>query len=258
MKSKSNQYWKDRFANDIWTKYNNQERKHIDIANMYIDIFHELEKEIASTLIKINGGRPMLSDMHKYNRLTKLQSNLIKLVNKHVSSVENRFTEVSSKLIEDNYKDVMISLGVLDFGLPSQELIESIVKYPWSGSYFSERLWKNTQLLSFNLNEILTKGLVQGVPIAQMTSDMQLRMDAEYKVCLRLIRTETMAYLNQSSLEAYKNAGVEKVQWWTALDERVSSECKKLHGTIHPTNNLPMMPKRANCRCTWIPIIEVK
>ena len=254
---KNNDYWKKRFANDIWSKYNRQDKKNIDLANMYIDIFQELDKEISSTLIKINGGKPMLSDMHKYNRLNKLRANIVNIVNNYIDIIEREFIKESQSIIKENYKDIMLNLGNTDFALPNKELIENITKYPWSGANFSERLWKNTQLLEFNLNEILRKGLVQGMTIIEMTDLISLRMDAEYKVALRLVRTETMAYLNQSSIETYKNAGINKVQWWTALDERVSSECKALHGKTYDINNTPMIPKHPNCRCTLIPIVEV-
>lgn len=256
-KKTNEQYWEDRLADSIWKKYNNQEQKHIDIANIYLEVFKELDKEISSTLIKINNGKPMLSDMHKYNRLVKLEKNLKVIVDKYIKEVEKRFLKASEEVIREVYKDTMIALGGIEFALPNKELIEYITEYPWSGSYFSERLWKNTDLLNFNVTEVLRKGLTQGMSIAAMIEELRLRMQIEYNICIRLVRTETMAYLNQSSLEVYKKAGINKVQWWTALDERVSSECKALHGKEYDINNAPMIPKHPNCRCTLIPIVEV-
>ena len=47
---------------------------------------------------------------------------------------------------------------------------------------------------------------------------------------------------------AYKDDGVKKVRWVTAVDDRRCTECKSRHGKIYPIDNIPPKPHRY-CRC---------
>ena len=59
--------------------------------------------------------------------------------------------------------------------------------------------------------------------------------------------------VDASTLEAYKEAGVEKVMWITARDERVCTECGARDRKIYPINAVPPKP-HWNCRCTLRPV----
>ena len=65
-----------------------------------------------------------------------------------------------------------------------------------------------------------------------------------------------MHYLNESSKKAYQDAGVEKLQYWAAEDERTCEVCGSYHEEIMAYDEIPILPLHPNCRCTYIPIIE--
>jgi SPP1 gp7 family putative phage head morphogenesis protein len=52
----------------------------------------------------------------------------------------------------------------------------------------------------------------------------------------------------EAAVLAYKDDGVEKVRWVTAVDDRRCKECKSRHGKIYPIDNIPPKPHRY-CRC---------
>ena len=52
----------------------------------------------------------------------------------------------------------------------------------------------------------------------------------------------------EAAILAYKDNGVEKVRWVTAVDDRRCKECKSRHGKIYPIDNIPPKPHRY-CRC---------
>ena len=49
-------------------------------------------------------------------------------------------------------------------------------------------------------------------------------------------------------VQAFKDDGVEKVRWITAVDDRRCKECKSRHGKIYPIDNIPPKP-HLYCRC---------
>lgn len=55
---------------------------------------------------------------------------------------------------------------------------------------------------------------------------------------------------NESTLKAYRDAGVKKVRWVTAGDEKVCETCRERNGKVYSINSIPPKPHR-RCRCIW-------
>ena len=57
---------------------------------------------------------------------------------------------------------------------------------------------------------------------------------------------------DESTLKAYRDAGVKKVRWVTAGDERVCETCRERNGKVYFINAIP--PKHRRCRCVFEPV----
>ena len=55
---------------------------------------------------------------------------------------------------------------------------------------------------------------------------------------------------DESTLKAYRDAGVKKVRWVTAGDEKVCETCRERDGKVYSINSIPEKPHR-RCRCIW-------
>lgn len=55
---------------------------------------------------------------------------------------------------------------------------------------------------------------------------------------------------DESTLKAYRDAGVKKVRWVTAGDEKVCETCRERNGKVYSINSIPPKPHR-RCRCIW-------
>ena len=55
---------------------------------------------------------------------------------------------------------------------------------------------------------------------------------------------------DESTLKAYRDAGVKKVRWVTAGDERVCETCQERNRKVYSINAIPPKPHR-RCRCIW-------
>ena len=55
---------------------------------------------------------------------------------------------------------------------------------------------------------------------------------------------------DESTLKAYRDAGVKKVKWITAGDEKVCDTCRERNGKVYSINSIPSKPHK-HCRCVW-------
>ena len=255
---KNSEYWEKRIANNTWDVYNSLEEKNKALLDMYKEASEDIKNELYSLAEKISHGKtPTRSDFYKFNRLTKLKKNIEELVRGLTQEIEQHYIESNIEGIQNIYNNVMVSMEIDDFSMPNRRAMEQMLNNKWMGSDFSTRLWKNAQTLSTNLNDILVVGITQGKTITEMAVNLSNRMNKDFNICHRLIRTETMHTLNQASLKSYKDAGCEKVQFWAAEDERTCDVCGKMHGRIYKIKDCPSVPYHAMCRCTILPIIEI-
>lgn len=58
----------------------------------------------------------------------------------------------------------------------------------------------------------------------------------------------------KAMLKAFRDAGIERVRWYTRRDERVCAICGKRHGNIYSINRTPDRPHWF-CRCWWEPVL---
>ena len=59
-----------------------------------------------------------------------------------------------------------------DVGALGKETIEAILKRPFAGGYYSERIWGNTSKLTEQLYETVLSGLLNGKPLKKMINEL--------------------------------------------------------------------------------------
>lgn len=253
---KNSEYWEKRIANNTWKTYNSLEEKNRALLEMYQEASLNISDELYRVAEKMKTSTPTLSDMHKFNRLTNLQKNMENIIRELGENVEKFGKDNMIEGFKDTYSNVMAQLGITEFDMVPKKIMEEMMKRPWQGGTFSERLWKNTQVLAMNLNDIVTNGIIQGKTVTEMAIQLNNAMNTGFNVSHRLVRTETMHYLNESAFKGYKDAGVVEVELWAAEDERTCEVCGAKHGTKYRIKGRPILPLHANCRCTYLPVIE--
>lgn len=147
-----------------------------------------------------------------------------------------------------------------DVGALGKETIEAILKRPFAGGYYSERIWGNTSKLTEHLYETVLSGLLNGKPLKKMINELTETMEVGESAARRLVRTESAYYTNMAAVEGYKECGIEKYRYYAKLDLKVSNICRELDGKIFPISeaqtgvNLP--PMHPWCRSSIGPVID--
>lgn len=123
------------------------------------------------------------------------------------------------------------------------------------------------------INDTTFKRLVSAYDVGELEgesiSEIGKRMrkvfeDAVVNRAKTIARTETVRAATEAHIQAYRQSGVvEKVQWWTAADERRCSACASMHGKSVKlgkmfSNGLEGPPLHPSCRCVTIPMVFEK
>ncbi len=256
MAKSSAEYWADRIAAHTWREYNSSEYDREALKRLYKDAYRDIEHDLVKLFKKAEKGEITLTEGHTIRHLAGLKKDIEKIVSNLAQEEEKQLKTALKKHYKAVYEGVYKELPDVSFASVNQRVIEKALSFPWSGADFSDAIWKNKTLLSYTLNTALTRSLVRGTSMGGLAKEINGVMDSGYKNALRLARTETMHYLNDSALKAYKDAGVERVQFWAAEDERTCPECGALHGREFPIGKAPILPIHPNCRCTYIPAVE--
>ncbi len=125
-----------------------------------------------------------------------------------------------------------------------------------SGAHFSQRIWRNTEILAQAIKDELLVSLLSGRSNAKTMQVIREQFNVNSFCAWRLVRTESSYVSNAAVSEGYKEAGIEKYRFIATLDSRTSEECAALDGKVFEladkkvgTNFPPMHPF---CRSTTI------
>lgn len=224
----------------------------------YLKLSDTLLNYLMDIYITILGedGKPLKSHLYQYNRyyemLNKIQQELSKLGVKENRIFDDRLVDLYRKNSEIIGKQ--FNLGS---NLRTNDIL-SIVKTDWvgDGSNYSDRIWNDKRKLAQTLQEELIECVGTGSSPDKMKKRLMERFNVSYHNADRLARTELAHVYNQSTLDRYVQAGVNKVKILETDDEHTCEECRKLNKKIFPIATVPKLPIHPNCRGTYTAVIE--
>lgn len=210
----------------------------------------------------------VLAMRSRINRLECLQAEIIANATILAQDEDKVATEHLTDALESSYNDTMYEFykdkdpGVLELMgrhkvAISKDSVKEILQIPWSGANYSTRIWKRQFNIAHKVKEMVTRNILEGKSITNITREVAKEFGAEYKNALKtLIHTETAFVKSQADKAVYNKLGVEEYEFMATLDRRTSEICRKLDGKHFkvdeavPGENYPPMHPR--CRSTTI------
>ena len=147
-----------------------------------------------------------------------------------------------------------------EFARVNPRTIDELIRYPFNGADFSSRIWKQKDHMLQVLAEDITTMLVQGKNPQTLAEDFAKRFKTKEYEAYRLLHTESSFIIEQGTLAAYKEDGVEQYQILATLDMKTSDICREQDGKIYDVDkatvgvNYP--PFHPFCRTTTVPYYE--
>ena len=149
----------------------------------------------------------------------------------------------------------------IDFSLVPQRAVNMVLREPWHGHNYSERIWIHNDRFIQAVGQTIEDGIISGHSVSRMTDKLidyvkdtapgGIRTSAE-----TLVRSETAHFMNQGQRMAYDEIGIKQYRFVAALSELTCDTCGNLDGNVFDVNaavegeNFP--PIHPRCRCVTI------
>ncbi len=256
MDSKSKEYWNSRIQ-DVYDEI--YDRK--TIRKIYRKAYYDVEADIKSLYDSLKDtGDISTTKLYQFERFISLKKELKNQAKYVKSTLDNEVTKTLTQAYKDTFDTVNHMVGKdRTWGVQNDKMVEAAVHKKWQGANFSERIWKDTDELARDVKAAITDCITRGVSKDVYVKQIMKQYNAGFSKADRLVRTELMHTINTAQIETYKMDGVTKVEWYTADDERVCSDCGSMHGRIFDikeVGNDVEVIAHPNCRCTYLPVID--
>ncbi|HDR7275040.1 TPA: minor capsid protein [Bacillus paranthracis] len=139
--------------------------------------------------------------------------------------------------------------------LPSYS-IEFAAGYQYKEYNFQSSIFRSGIRLGDKLNSILSEGLAKGWNMAKYAKELKKVTDFTTYEANRIARTETARVANEGNKRAFREYGVERVEWVASLEKRTCERCAALHTKKFILGQEPPLPLHPHCRCVLVPVLE--
>ena len=262
-------YWTRRIDKQNESLYNKTLKEtEKQLQRYYLYSQETIQKEIEILYDKLLSssvdGTLKVNDLYRYNRYFELMNTinkqLVLLGHKEIEVYKEKFL-----LMYDGVQRIISQEApkVISKTFMAAETADEIVKSVWcaDGKHWSDRVWDNKKALQQMIEKGLVDSVVRGVPKDEMVKSFQSVLGAGFNQADRIARTEMTFVQNQSTIERYKKAGIQRYKILSAKDDRTSDICKKQNGKVYEMDKakagVNMPPFHCNCRSTIIPVLEV-
>lgn len=202
------------------------------------------------------------------SRINRLQSlideidNIQRYIAKHeISKTTDLYKDVAKHGYYNNIHQMQTQTGIgFSFNALDEDLVERLIKTPWNGRNYSERIWNNTQKLSETLKDEVLQAVLTGKKEKDVTDELINRFNVSEFESKRLIRTETAHINNEMEALSYEEADIEKYRFVAVLDTRTSHVCREHDYKVYKVSerqvgvNYP--PLHPFCRSTTIAVFD--
>ena len=199
----------------------------------------------------------VLAMRSRITRLDALRSETIKEMIQLSEKTERAMSRFLPSAYKDFYYRELYEIGKTRgirsaAGAVDGKRIEAVLRMPWSGKNYSERIWHNNAKLGETIQKSIVAAAHRGVPVSDMVRDVKDRMGVGTSDATRLVRTELNYVQNQAALDSIKDAGMTYYRFIATLDNRTSPMCRSKDGEVFPVEDAEpgtnMPPLHPRCR----------
>lgn len=214
---------------------------------------------------KSMGDKELLKELNvlarksRISRLDKLYSETVE----HLADLSGKTEKATDKFHTEAYKDFYYH-GIYETGkkvgfrLPvsvvDDKAVLQVLRIPWSGKNYSQRIWTNSAKLSRTLKQTITQAIHRGTSTDTLSRLVAQKMNTGLSNARRLVRTELNYAENHAARDSIQDSGLKYYRFIATLDKRTSHQCREHDGHVYkvedysPGTNAP--PLHPNCRST--------
>jgi HK97 family phage portal protein len=233
-----------------------KEQDAVDYWKAYVKTAEAYEPKVISSLRQMysNQEQAALRALQSVvNRNDKLLDN-VKAEKDYTEAITPHLMIVIQRAVDNGFNLIKPSTPHKDFPLLVNQNALTWLKtrIGWAAEQTSEQT-------AIMLQQALADGFDKGESINQIADRVKdVFVNCSDVRSQMIARTEILGASNQGNIIGYKEAGINKVEWLTARDERTCEICSPMNGDIENIEDAPPLPFSTHpaCRCLWIPVID--
>lgn len=215
--------------------------------------------------IEDTGDKKLLRELNtlamrsRISRLDKLKSETYAELSKLAGKFEKNMDKFLSAAYKDFYYRNLFEIGkrrgldATPVKVDSKEM-EKILRTPWSGKNYSERIWANQERLGKVICNEIASAMHRGSSVEKTSQIIAQKMNVGIHDAKRLVRTELNYVQNRAALDSIRDSGMKYYRFIATLDKRTSTVCRAHDGKIYPVGDgspgTNMPPLHPHCRST--------
>lgn len=257
--------------NDFYMRYAKENKlsfaeAQIRLNRMEIGELQDFIDKVKASMGKYNLELNNMSIRARITRYQALEKQIDALLQElYALEYELKGQELLKEVYKDSYYRTWFNIDRYhgfhqEFAQVNPQTIDELLRYPFNGADFSSRIWRQKEHMLHRLNESVTTMLIQGRNPQTLAGEFAKIFGTKEYEAYRLLHTEGAFIMEQGTLVAYKEDGVEKYQILATLDHKTSDICRDEDGEIYDIDkavtgvNYP--PYHPHCRTTTVPYYE--
>lgn len=201
----------------------------------------------------------------RISHLDELDIEIDIIINEMQGELLSGTTELLVDTVEKNYEKTVYNFHkfvgfAIGFKVLGEPVIEKMLKHPWSGLNYSDRITKNINNLKSSVKEEVIKTLAQRKEVGEINKTLSKRFKGHSKAFKKLINTEQAYMLVKVSEMAYSELGMDSYEYIATLDNRTCNSCRGLDGRVFKFKDaqvgLNFPPIHPMDRCSIAPVID--
>lgn len=208
----------------------------------------------------------MMSRRVRISYLQGMELELKKSVASLMDTEQKKLFAHLSKSYENKYYKDLYGLSRIAGERPITKVdpraLDRLIRRPWclDGKTIGDRLSQRQAQNISNLKTILGRSLATGLNQRETIKEISKTLGRSLRSASVLVHTETASIIEQASMDAYKEYGIDQYQITATLDLRTSEICQGMDGKVFNTKDkvqgINFPPFHPNCRTTTVPYFD--
>jgi len=229
------------------------------VKEQYSKVINDIEKEVYRYYGKnFAGGLPKYSNVKVTELIKKLKPSIDTVYNAQQKILNTHLIDMYTTNYLKSLYDIQSGTKVYsNFPKPTETDIEKVLKFPWSGINYRDRIEANNNKTISDLRQEITKGMIRGDDVKTISDNVASKLNVSSKNAQNMVQTESGAMFSESDKATYEEFGINEYEFVATLDARTTLICRELDGEVFPVSemqageNAPAMHTR--CRSSTIP-----
>ena len=193
-------------------------------------------------------NREIVEDFGKLKMSKWDEVNIIRTV---VTVYRNSVRKARKRYWEVSFEAYVLAMILLEEDmLKAQRMADKAITMDW----VDKRLEETNFVTLYRFNSEAERKAYRLAEQLEVSPDRNRAIDKAMKDLSRQLGQYAIDFTDEAVVQAYKDAGVERVVWITEDDERTCKYCIELHGREFPINEVPPKP-HYGCRCWLRPVV---